>query len=86
MFKWHFHASYCPFLRALCTEWRLNEASSEAPVLYKRLIWWFLDLPDSSEHLFSIHQLVQEGRKLDVPVGQWYGPTTIAQAIQYVPS
>lgn len=41
----------------------------------------FLDRPDSP---YSIHKIAQIGTMFNKKIGEWFGPTTIAQVLQYI--
>ncbi|TFK64478.1 hypothetical protein BDN72DRAFT_901537 [Pluteus cervinus] len=48
---------------------------------YVQIVSWFLDTP-SPEAPFSVHRMALAGKELGKDVGQWFGPSTAAGAIQ----
>ncbi|RWS04147.1 cysteine peptidase 2 family C54 protein-like protein [Dinothrombium tinctorium] len=73
-------------LKHLGRDWRWTPRSqdderelSESELLYFRLLNLFLDKKNSP---YSIHQIAQMGASEGKPVGQWFGPNTIAQALK----
>ncbi|KAJ1498302.1 Cysteine protease atg4b, partial [Coelomomyces lativittatus] len=49
--------------------------------MFKEYIQLFLDFPSS---IFSIHSIAEKGSDLDTPIGDWFGPTTMAQALKKI--
>jgi cysteine protease ATG4 len=47
------------------------------------MLSWFLDRP-SPLSPYSLHAIALEGRRLDKPVGAWFGPSTIAAVLACV--
>jgi hypothetical protein len=51
-------------------------------VLYREIVEWFVDDPACP---FSVHQLATLGAsRYGVPVGQWFGPSSIAHVLRHV--
>ncbi|KAN0064567.1 Cysteine protease atg4 [Thecaphora frezii] len=48
---------------------------------YVRMLSWFLDDP-SPACPFGVHRMAREGKRLGKEVGEWFGPSTAAGAIQ----
>ncbi|SPO37940.1 uncharacterized protein PSFLO_03417 [Pseudozyma flocculosa] len=48
---------------------------------YVKLLSWFLDDP-SPACPFGVHRMAREGKRLGKEVGEWFGPSTAAGAIQ----
>lgn len=59
--------------------WR-RRAKQKTHPQYARILSWFMDDP-SLECPFSIHRLVDEGQRLGVQAGDWFGPSTAAFAL-----
>ncbi|KNC74094.1 hypothetical protein SARC_13347, partial [Sphaeroforma arctica JP610] len=57
----------------------LSPRSSSENERYRQVISCFRDAPTSP---YSIHAIAYEGVALDKHIGQWFGPTTVAQAIR----
>jgi len=58
-------------------EWRRTK--SECSPLYVKLIQWFADDPKQP---YSLHRVAHAGLKYDKNVGEWFGPSTMAQVIE----
>nr|XP_015206981.1 PREDICTED: cysteine protease ATG4A [Lepisosteus oculatus] len=58
--------------------WRWEKNRSH-PEEYQRILHCFLDRKDSC---YSIHQMAQMGVGEGKPVGEWYGPNTVAQVLK----
>jgi len=48
---------------------------------YVQILTWFLDTP-SPESPFSVHRMALAGKEFGTDVGQWFGPSVAANAIQ----
>ena len=48
---------------------------------YVEILTWFMDDP-SPACPFSVHRMAREGKRLGKEVGEWFGPSTAAGAIQ----
>jgi cysteine protease ATG4 len=48
------------------------------PNAYIQIVRLFMDHPGHTEHLYSIHNIVQAGLKYDKLPGEWFGPSTAA--------
>lgn len=48
---------------------------------YVQILTWFLDTP-SPYAPFSVHRLALAGKELGTDVGQWFGPSVAARAIE----
>ncbi|RWS26296.1 cysteine peptidase 2 family C54 protein-like protein [Leptotrombidium deliense] len=59
--------------------WKCDSNNEEHNLLYFRILSLFLDKKNCS---YSIHQIAQMGASEGKPVGQWFGPNTIAQALK----
>ncbi|KAF9433606.1 Cysteine protease atg4c [Entomortierella beljakovae] len=60
-------------------DWRANSIMSEdSKQKYKTLLGWFADEP---ERPYSIHNIAKSGMYLDKRVGEWFGPSTVAHAL-----
>ena len=48
------------------------------------MLGWFCDEPaaTSSKAYYSIHGIAKEGLALDKRIGEWFGPATVAHALQ----
>jgi hypothetical protein len=46
------------------------------------LLYWFLDA-SGVRHPYSIHNIVQEARVLNIKPGDWFGPAKIAQTLKW---
>jgi cysteine protease ATG4 len=48
--------------------------------MYKQILYWFLDYwsPDIP---FSLEKIVEIGQAHGKPIGEWFGPSTVAQAL-----
>jgi cysteine protease ATG4 len=71
----------CLILHLLGRQWRLGQRGDDDAIWegYLRILSYFLDQPQSQ---FGIHAFTQRGLVYDVPVGNWYGPRTIANVIR----
>ncbi|KAG0044230.1 Cysteine protease atg4 [Gryganskiella cystojenkinii] len=51
---------------------------------YRRMLGWFADEPiaTSPKAFYSIHGIAKEGVVLDKRIGEWFGPATVAHALQ----
>jgi len=54
-----------------------NEMGSD---IYRSIILWFGDAPD---YVYSIHNLVEEGGRMGKRYGEWFGPSSVCQALTY---
>eukprot|EP01137_Pigoraptor_chileana_P022013 Opistho-2@86444 len=61
----------------LSRAWRISERQPSPE--YLRIASLFMDTPESA---FSIHRVAEKGAKFDKSIGQWFGPTTMAQVIR----
>lgn len=60
-------------------DWKLGDLVDETETAaYISIMFQFLDSADSA---FSIHRLALVGRQLAKNIGEWFGPSTIAQAL-----
>ena len=70
-------------------EWRWKKHDSfnynkKEIVLEDEVYWKILNLfLDKKNSLYSIHQIAQMGASEGKPVGEWFGPNTIAQTLKY---
>lgn len=64
--------------RHLGRAWRWR-SDCQLPMEYLRILHCFLDRKDSC---YSIHQMAQMGVGEGKPVGEWYGPNTVAQVLK----
>jgi cysteine protease ATG4 len=73
----------CLILHILGREWRFGFRGDDNIVWkeYLKILKWFIDSPNSA-CLFSIHHITKLGLEYDLPVGEWYGPSTIAQSLK----
>ncbi|KAI9099755.1 hypothetical protein DFS34DRAFT_504463 [Phlyctochytrium arcticum] len=60
-------------------DWRIN--SSQAPETFKKYIQILTQFHDSPDAPFSLQKIAQLGRQYGIEVGQWFGPSTISQAL-----
>ncbi|WFD44948.1 Cysteine protease atg4 [Malassezia psittaci] len=58
-------------------QWRSDEEHAK----YARILSLFYDDP-SSACPFSVHRLAAEGKRLGIEVGSWFGPSTVAKALE----
>lgn len=71
-------------LHSLGRDWRLPHSSRGATSKselerYVQIISWFLD---SNTSPYSIHRIALLGRQFDKDIGEWFGPSTIAQVLK----
>ncbi|KAF8329096.1 uncharacterized protein EI90DRAFT_2924394 [Cantharellus anzutake] len=52
---------------------------------YVKIVTWFFDTP-SPLAPFGVHRMALAGKELGKDVGSWFGPSTAAGAIKFVPS
>ncbi|KAL7748306.1 Cysteine protease atg4 [Sorochytrium milnesiophthora] len=57
-----------------------EDAMRDQYIKTKKVMSMFVD---STDGVFSIHNLASLGVRFDTAVGKWFGPTTIAQALRY---
>nr|CCA19140.1 cysteine protease family C54 putative [Albugo laibachii Nc14] len=64
-------------------KWKIPARSEdlELPKVYVKLLKWFVDSFDT-ECKYSIHNITRIGMQYDKLPGEWYGPTTAAQALR----
>ncbi|ORY49948.1 hypothetical protein BCR33DRAFT_676867 [Rhizoclosmatium globosum] len=60
-------------------DWRLASNTGKAWDEYVKIITWFLD---SNSSPYSIHRIALIGQQYDKNIGEWFGPTTIAQVLR----
>ncbi|KAI9342602.1 hypothetical protein BDR26DRAFT_859237 [Obelidium mucronatum] len=60
-------------------DWRLSSNTGKAWDDYVKIITWFLD---SNSSPYSIHRIALIGMQYDKAIGEWFGPTTIAQVLR----
>jgi hypothetical protein len=48
-----------------------------------QMMQWFADDPKEP---FSLHRIAHAGLKYGKNVGEWFGPSTMAQVLEYAPS
>ncbi|KAJ3019090.1 UNVERIFIED_CONTAM: Cysteine protease atg4b [Siphonaria sp. JEL0065] len=60
-------------------DWRLSKNSGKVWDDYVKIITWFLD---SNSSPYSIHRIALIGTQYDKAIGEWFGPTTIAQVLR----
>ena len=58
--------------------WKDSKPPDETNVLHRKIIKWFLDDLNSSQHPFSLHELVKIGHKMGKKPGDWFGPASIS--------
>ncbi|ELR19150.1 cysteine protease, putative [Acanthamoeba castellanii str. Neff] len=61
----------------LGTEWRRQ--SDRSSPLYAKMVQWFADDPKQP---FSLHRIAHAGLKYGKNVGEWFGPSTMAQVLE----
>jgi hypothetical protein len=65
-----------------CGQMMLAETlSRHRGVSHRRSI--LIDFADRPDACFSIHRITTAGAKLSVPIGQWFGPNTLAHALKF---
>jgi hypothetical protein len=47
-----------------------------------QMVQWFADDPKQP---FSLHRIAHAGLKYGKNVGEWFGPSTMAQVLEYAP-
>ncbi|KAG0310627.1 Cysteine protease atg4b, partial [Dissophora globulifera] len=61
-------------------EWRMQFSPSEDDAQkYRMILGWFADEPD---RYYSIHNIARQGQALEKRIGEWFGPSTVAHALQ----
>jgi len=67
-------------------EWRVHQhdqlGQRRQAKRYREILSWFVDEP---QHPYSIHRIAKQGLALDKRIGEWFGPSTVAHALKYVP-
>eukprot|EP01117_Protostelium_nocturnum_P008858 TRINITY_DN3175_c0_g1_i1.p1 TRINITY_DN3175_c0_g1~~TRINITY_DN3175_c0_g1_i1.p1 ORF type:complete len:593 (-),score=199.50 TRINITY_DN3175_c0_g1_i1:17-1795(-) len=58
-------------------DWELDKQSNKEKQ-YFQMLRWFLDFPTSP---YSVHKIAQKGIKFGKNVGEWFGPSTVAQVL-----
>jgi cysteine protease ATG4 len=61
----------------LFVDWKMKKNESYPPQYYQ-IVRWFLDTPSSP---YSVHKIAQSGVKYGKNIGEWFGPSTIAQVL-----
>jgi len=61
-----------------------DPAELEDFATHVRILSWFFDDP-SPLCPFSVHRMALIGKELGKEVGEWFGPSTAAGALKYVP-
>src|SRR5258708_10305720 len=76
-----------PSIHTFRLDWRKPSHPSSTPeyATYVKILTCFLDTP-SPMAPFSIHRFALAAKELGEDVGSWFGPTTAAGAIKFVPS
>ncbi|KAI9144681.1 hypothetical protein BKA69DRAFT_1053776 [Paraphysoderma sedebokerense] len=71
-------------LQTFGRDWTLEEITSSQSMIekYINIMTAFLD-HDDPKCPFSIHRIAGASARVDVEVGQWFGPTSIAQVLKY---
>ena len=59
-------------------DWRVQTAKNLKP--YSAILRWFLDW-STPKCYYSIHQIAKCGTMFDKSIGEWFGPSTIAQVL-----
>ena len=62
--------------------WRFSDhVQSHTPLdsAYFQTLEMFIDTPDAP---FSIHKIATCGAQMDIPIGQWFGPSTLCHALR----
>lgn len=60
-----------------CAEYRWHPGDKDPP--YSEILRKFLDVRDSE---YSIQMIALQGADFGRPVGQWFGPNNVAQALK----
>jgi cysteine protease ATG4 len=62
-------------------DWRWPVRDKEHPehTTYMKILRMFLDKKDSE---YSLHMIAHQGADFGRPVGQWFGPNNVAQALK----
>lgn len=58
-------------------DWRRSHVSD----MYRQIVYWFLDYA-REDIPFSIHQFAILGQSYNKPIGEWFGPSTLAQTLE----
>lgn len=64
-------------------DWRRPPCPLSSPnyATYVQILTWFFDSPQAP---FSVHRMALAGKHFGTQVGQWFGPSVAAGALQYV--
>ena len=64
-------------------DWRRPPCPLSSPnyATYVEILTWFFDSPQAP---FSVHRMALAGKHFGTQVGQWFGPSVAAGALQYV--
>jgi cysteine protease ATG4 len=62
-------------------DWRFSKESTQLASQYYEILRLFDDRPSAP---FSVHQIALVGSKYGKNVGEWFGPSTISQALGYL--
>ncbi|CAG8446689.1 13196_t:CDS:10 [Acaulospora morrowiae] len=64
-------------------DWRVHNNQTDSDLLiYRKILRWFMDSP-MPEQYYSIHSIARVGISLDKKIGEWFGPATIAHALNF---
>lgn len=64
------------------SDWNVfRDQNTEEETFRKQIIRWFGDFP-TEQSPFSIHHLVEIGKKLGKDPGDWYGPSSVAHIMR----
>ncbi|GJJ76141.1 cysteine protease ATG4 [Entomortierella parvispora] len=84
--EWRVHLPQSKPSNALSPEANEREQRKQRQHLrrYRRMLGWFCDEPaaTSPKAYYSIHGIAKEGLALDKKIGEWFGPATVAHALQ----
>ncbi len=61
-------------------DWRIRKIEEGDWLKYVKIVTRFLDSPTAP---YSIHRIALQGVQFGKEVGQWFGPSTIAQVLKY---
>jgi len=59
-------------------DWRRSKDSTQLASQYSQVLRWF---DDKSSAPYSVHRIAQLGPKYGKSIGEWFGPSTIAQVL-----